>query len=267
VTRALHGDLGAVAPDDIAILLSHSGESEELLKLLPPLRELAHSLIAITGKPESTLARTADISIIYGPLTEACPNRLAPSASTAVMMAIGDALALSVSEARQFGPADFARFHPAGSLGRKLATVAQFMRTGPELRLAPATATVREVFAATHHTGRRTGAILLTHPDGTLAGLFTDSDLAKLFEARQDAAFDGPIEAVMTRNPVTVSPIDNLAAAVELLKDRKFSELPVLDDSGRPVGMLDITDVIGREPPANSNASRPPLRLLPRGAG
>lgn len=266
-TRAMHGDLGMVAPDDVAVLLSHSGESEELLRLLGPLKQFAAKLIAITSTATNTLAKAVDAAVVYGPLTEACPNKLAPSASTAVMMAVGDAVAFAVSEARQFGPADFARVHPAGSLGRKLATVAQHMRTGHELRLAPATATVREVFTAARHARRRTGAILLTHPDGTLAGLFTDSDLAKLFETRHDAAFDGPVSAVMTRNPLTVAPTAKLTEAIELLKDRKFSELPVLDTVGVPVGMLDITDVIGWEPPANAASPRPPLRLLPRGAG
>lgn len=211
-TRAVHGDLGAVHPDDVALLLSHSGESEELLRLIGPLRELASAVVAITGNPHGTLARSATVAIVYGPVVEACPLSLAPSSSTTVMIALGDALAFTLSERREFTAEQFARFHPAGSLGRKLAGVEAFMRTGPDLRTAAATETVRAVFARSKQSGRRTGAVVLLHPDGTLAGIFTDSDLARLFEKNADAAFDRPIAEVMTRNPLTVTTTD---------KDRK----------------------------------------------
>jgi arabinose-5-phosphate isomerase len=263
-TRAVHGDLGMVHPDDVALLLSHSGESDELVRLLNPLRKFASGLLAITGNPHGSLARTADAAIVYGPITEACPLALAPSTSTTVMIALGDALAFTLLEARQFTPEQFARFHPAGSLGRRLATVAECMRRGPELRTAAAADTVRTVFAKVRHSGRRTGAIMLVHPDGRLAGLFTDSDLARLFESRQDIALDGPIEAVMTRNPVVVAPEARVGEAIDLLKGRKISELPVVDADGRPVGMLDITDLIGFAAPDQAAESRPVLRLADR---
>jgi arabinose-5-phosphate isomerase len=263
-TRAVHGDLGMVHPDDVALVLSHSGESDELVRLLGPLRRVAASILAVTGNAESTVARAVDATIVYGPVTEACPLALAPSTSTTVMIALGDALAFTLLEQRQFTPEQFARFHPAGSLGRKLATVAECMRHGPELRLARTTDTVRAVFAQAKHTGRRTGAIMLTDADGRLAGLFTDSDLARLFESRRDDALDAPIATVMTKSPVVIAPDARLGEAIDLLKSRKISELPVVDADGRPVGMLDITDLIGLEPAAAGGESRPVLRLVDR---
>jgi arabinose-5-phosphate isomerase len=265
-TKAAHGDLGMVAPDDVALLLSHSGESAEIVRLLNPLREFAGGLLGITGNATGTLARFADAAIVYGPIAEACPNRLAPSTSTTIMLALGDALAFALSERRSFGPEDFARFHPAGSLGRKLAGVEAFMRSGEELRVAPMTDTVRSVFARTHRDGRRTGAIVLVDEAGTLTGLFTDSDLARIFERNDDAAFDRPIADVMTRTPITIRPTAKVAEAVELMKARKISELPVVDERGCPIGMIDITDLIGLEPPVVPGASRPALRLLAKPA-
>ena len=262
--RAVHGDLGMVHADDVALLLSHSGESEEIVRLLGPLRRLATGLLAITGNAKSSLARTADSAIVYGPITEACPLALAPSSSTTVMLALGDAIAFTLLEERQFTAEDFAKFHPGGSLGRKLATVEDTMRRGDELRIAPETETVRSVFARVRHEGRRTGAIMLVDADGRLAGLFTDSDLARLFEQRSDSLFDMPISSVMTKRPIVIGTAARVAEALHILKTRKFSELPVTDADGRPVGMLDITDLIGLEPAADAGQTRPPLRLADR---
>jgi arabinose-5-phosphate isomerase len=253
-TKAVHGDLGMVDAADVAVLLSHSGESEEVVRLLAPLKLAAKAIVAVTGKPHGTLARLADVAVIYGPLREACPNALAPSTSTTVTLAVCDALALTVSKRRQFTAADFAKFHPAGNLGRKLATVAQLMRTGDDLRIAGEHESVRAVFGHGRHRGRRTGAVMIVRPDGTLSGFFTDSDLARLFENRNDAAFDRPIAEVMTRDPLTVPATARLADAVDLLRGKKISELPVLDGAGRPIGLLDITDAIGEAP-------RPTLRI------
>jgi arabinose-5-phosphate isomerase len=247
-TKAMHGDLGMVHPNDIALVLSHSGESEEIVRLLGPMRQLALALIALTGNGRSTLARQADVALVYGPLDEACPLGLAPSTSTTVMIALGDALAFVLSQLREFTPEDFARFHPAGSLGRKLLKVEAAMRSGEELRLAPASTTVREVFSQAKRRGRRTGAVMLTDADGRLCGLFTDSDLARLFEQRRDAALDRPIHEVMTPQPLTVPQGTRVADAVAVLRRAKISELPIVDADGRPIGLLDITDVIGLLP-------------------
>src|SRR5207249_3184341 len=146
-------------PNDVVLILSHSGESEEIIRLLPPLRPLARALIGITGNAESTLARQTDVALILGPLEEVCPLGLAPSTSTTAMIAVGDALAFVLSRMRDFTREDFARFHPAGSLGRKLLKVDAVMRSGDELRQATARQTVREVFARVGRRGRRTGAV------------------------------------------------------------------------------------------------------------
>ncbi|CAN5365985.1 KpsF/GutQ family sugar-phosphate isomerase [soil metagenome] len=266
-TRAVHGDLGAVAPDDVALLLSHSGESEELLRLLYPLRNLTAGLIALTGNASGSLAKAVDTAIVYGPISEACPLSLAPSASTTIMLAVGDAIAFCLSEQRSFTHEDFAKFHPAGNLGRKLAAVESAMRTGTELRIASVNDTVRTVFTKARHEGRRTGAVMLLDTAGVLVGLFTDSDLARLLETNNNAAFDLPIAEVMTRSPLTVMPTVRLVEAVELMRSKKISELPVVDSAGHPVGMLDITDLIGLLPPGDSPQSRPPLKLFPASRG
>ncbi|MFO0937258.1 MAG: CBS domain-containing protein [Gemmataceae bacterium] len=248
--------MGMVHPDDAAILLSHSGESKELVRLLTPIKQLAARTIAITGRPHSTVARSVDIAISYGPISEVCPNALAPSTSTTVMMALGDAIALTLSRVRKFTADDFARYHPAGSLGRKLAQVEQLMRTGSELRIASQDEQVRNVFSRRNGGGRRTGAVMLIDEMGKLAGIFTDSDLARLFESKNDSAFDWPVRDVMTRDPLTVQASARLQDAVDLLRGKKISELPVVDELGRPIGLLDITDVIGTDA-----AGRPPLKL------
>jgi arabinose-5-phosphate isomerase len=258
--KALHGDLGMVHPDDVALILSHSGESEEIVRLLGPLRPLVRGLVALTGNARGTLARKADVAIVYGPLEEVCPLGLAPSASTTAMIALGDALAFVLSQERAFTHEDFARFHPAGSLGRKLLKVESVMRQGSELRRAAASETVRSVFARSRHAGRRTGAVMLVDDDGRLCGLFTDSDLARLIEARRDEALDRPIREVMTANPITVPLGVRVGEAVELLRRHKISELPVVDAEGRPAGLLDITDLIDMDPAD----SKPPVSLLPR---
>ena len=261
-TRAVHGDLGMVHPHDAVLVLSHSGESEELMRLLGPLKDLAGPLLAITANANSRLARAADSAIVYGPVIEACPLSLAPSTSTTVMLALGDAIALTLAELKQFRAEQFAQFHPAGTLGRKLSTVESAMRRGVELRLASAGATVRAVFAMARHGGRRTGAVMLTEADGRLAGLFTDSDLARLFENHADDAFDRPISEVMTRNPLTLTRHAKMVDALELLRRRKISELPIVDDAGQPIGLLDITDVIGLIEPDEPSASGEPPPIL-----
>jgi arabinose-5-phosphate isomerase len=257
-TRAMHGDLGMLHPDDVALILSHSGESEEIVRLLGPLRPLVRAVVALTGNANGTLARKADVAVVYGPLEEVCPLGLAPSASTTSMIALGDALAFVLSQERAFTHEDFARFHPAGSLGRRLLKVESVMRQGSELRIASANETVRSVFARSRHTGRRTGAVMLVDDDGRLCGLFTDSDLARLIEARRDAALDRPIREVMTAKPITIPLGVRVGDAVELLRRHRISELPVVDSNGKPAGLLDITDLIGVAPAESADAAPAP---------
>lgn len=242
--EAVHGDMGCIHERDLLLVLSNSGETQELCTLIPIVRKLGVRIIALTATDQSTLAAQSDIVLPFGRVREACPWGLAPTTSTTVMLAIGDALALVVSQQRGFTPENFARFHPAGNLGKRLKSVTDVMRPRDQLRIASACASVREVFATAAKPGRRTGAVLLVDDEGFLRGLFTDSDLARLLESRQDHALDQPIADVMTVNPMTVARSASFAQVIDLLAERKISELPVIDEQGRPVGLIDITDVI-----------------------
>ncbi len=255
-TAALHGDLGAAHPDDVALLLSHSGETEEIVRLAAPLRELVAAVVALTSNHIATLARLSDAVLAYGPLEEADPLGLAPSASTTVMLALGDALAFALMEISGFSAEHFGRLHPAGSLGRKLAIVDSVMRCGAALRSAGVDETVRSVFARSGRRGRRTGAVMLTEADGRLAGIFTDSDLARLIEKRTDHLLDRPIRELMTRDPLTIAAGARLPDALEIMRQHKISELPVVDAAGRPVGLLDVTDLLDLMPVDEDEAIR-----------
>jgi arabinose-5-phosphate isomerase len=257
----VHGDLGRVQPGDVILALSFSGETEELVRLLPAFRQRQTPIVAITGSARSTLANCADVPLILGPIREACPLGLAPTTSTTVMLALGDALAVVLGRLRQFTPEDFSRFHPGGNLGRKLARVDEVMRRLSDCRIAPHTHLVREVLVTASKPGRRTGAIMLVDDAGQLTGVFTDSDLARLLETRNEAALDQPIHMVMTRAPTTVATGSLMTAAVDLLVQRKISELPVVDDEGRPAGLIDITDVVAWLPPPDNTAETSPLSM------
>ncbi|HRA86636.1 MAG TPA: KpsF/GutQ family sugar-phosphate isomerase [Planctomycetaceae bacterium] len=243
-TEARHGDLGCIGPEDVVLVLSNSGESEELITLIPSLKMLRVPVIAVTRDSDNSLARLADVVVRVGKHQEAGELGLAPSCSTTSMLAIGDALALVISQSKGFTARDFATFHPAGSLGRQLCPVKDVMRSGKQLRVALEDETVREVMVFHSHPGRRTGAVILTNATGRLTGLFTDSDLARMFENRRDEQLDQPIRDVMTRNPITLGPDVLLPEAIHLMSDRKLSEVPVIDADRIPVGMLDITDVL-----------------------
>ena len=240
--EALHGDLGMIRPGTVVLALSHSGETGEIARLLPPLARRGIPLVALTAKATSTLGRAADVVIATGKLREADAHDLAPTVSTAAMLALGDALAILLSERAGFTPDRFAQFHPAGALGRKLAKVREVMRTGADVRVFEESVPVRAVLGT---GGRRTGAVMLTGPGGRLTGVFTDGDLARLLARRGEHELDGPIRGVMTRTPVTVGPDASADDAVALLRRRKLSELPVVDPAGAPVGIVDVTDLIG----------------------
>ena len=198
------------------------------------------------------MGRAAAVVLELGPLEEACPLGLAPTSSTTAMLALGDALALVASRMRNFGRDDFARFHPAGSLGQKLSKVEHHMRPLVQCRVASEDLTVREVLVCGSMPGRRTGATMLVDAEGKLSGIFTDSDLARLFEQRRDHSLDRPVSSVMTRNPLTAAAGGMMIEAVALLAKRKISELPVVDAAGRPLGLIDVTDVVGLLPAEES---------------
>jgi arabinose-5-phosphate isomerase len=253
--EAVHGDLGRLRPGDLALILSQSGETEEVVRILPLLGELGVPIVAITGRADSTLGRAAAVVLDLGPLEEACPLGLAPSTSTAAMLAVGDALALVASRMRHFGREDFARFHPAGALGWKLAKVERHMRPLSACRVAFEGISVREVLVAGALPGRRTGAIMLVDADGKLSGIFTDSDLARLVEHRREREFDAPIRSVMTAAPRRVAAGTTMGEAVVLLARHKISELPVVDAREKPLGLLDITDVVDMLPKEEAAAA------------
>jgi len=256
--EAMHGDLGRIHRDDVVLMLSQSGETAEILRLLPPLAKLGVPMIAVTGRADSTLASAATVTVELGDLKEACPLRLAPSTSTTAMMAVGDALALVASRMTGFREEDFARFHPGGSLGLKLSKVEEVMRPLSECRVAPQNKSIREVFIEVSRPGRRTGAIMLTDEHGALSGIFTDSDLARLFEEDRDDALGAAIGDVMTASPAVVTAGTMLPAAVDVLASRKISELPVVDAAGKPLGMIDITDVLAMLPSEETPSASPP---------
>ncbi|MFM7242812.1 MAG: SIS domain-containing protein [Planctomycetaceae bacterium] len=246
--EAMHGDLGAIRGDDVVLALSQSGETEEITRLLPHLAARRVAIVALTGRPDSSLGRAADVVVATGILREACTLGLAPSTSTSLMLALGDALALVTSSLRRFTAEDFAARHPGGSLGRQLMLVEDVMRPLAECRIAGPHDTVRDVFARPL-PARRTGAVMILDDAGTLAGIFTDSDLARLFERRHDTALDAPIGGVMTSRPTTLPAGTRLRDAVAILESRRLSELPILGHDGRPVGLVDIVDLVGLVPP------------------
>ena len=242
--EAIHGDLGRLRSRDVVLALSNSGETAEIVNLLPRIKSLGVSIVAMTSKLDSTLANHASLVLDFGRVDESCHLGLAPSASTTVMLALGDALALSVSQLRAFQATDFVKFHPGGSLGVKLSLVTEMMRPLKSCRVAEETKTVREIYVTHRGEQRRSGVVLLTDLSGKLSGIFTDSDLAKLLERQQDNQFDGPISDVMTHQPITVGANERMSVAIEILASRNISELPVVDHRNRPLGLIDITDVV-----------------------
>ncbi len=246
--EAVHGDLGRIAKDDWVLALSNSGETAELTLILPNLKRTAAGIISITAHDESTLGRASDVVIDFGSIQEACHLGLAPSTSTTAMVALGDALALVLSRARQFGVMDFAQFHPGGSLGKKLSNVEDIMRSIEKCRVAKETERVRDIYVRSSVSQRRVGVILIVDIEKKLTGIFTDSDLARLLERRNEAALDGAIGQVMTGNPISIAAGQRAEEAVKILSARNISELPVVDQAKRPIGIIDITDVISLFP-------------------
>jgi arabinose-5-phosphate isomerase len=255
--EAVHGDLGRLRDGDLVWALSNSGRSEELVRIASYLRENSSGLVAITAQEDNPLAVASDCVVTIGKHAEACPNGLAPTSSTAVMMAVGDGIAMLASRLRAFTPQDFARFHPGGALGQKLALVDQIMRPLDVCRIASLNSSVRQAMVTASQSPRRTGAVMLVDDDGRLAGLFTDSDLARLLETRNDAALDEPIAQRMTVQPTTATSGSLLSEAMAVISHRRISELPVIDSEHRPVGLLDITDLVSLSDSRDSVAVLP----------
>ena len=244
--EAVHGDLGSVRRGDVVLVFSYSGESDEILRMLSILKKLGHPTVAVTKSRQSGLGRFADITIAMGPVEEACPLGLAPSASTTAMLALGDALALGVMQLRNFTADDFAVFHPGGQLGRKLIRVAEAMtfKAGDNLPLAPDNLTVGQVLSQVARIKRRCGAVVLTDPtSGRISGIFSDGDLRRLVTS-DPLALQRPVADVMARDPKRIRG-DRLASeAMALMHQHRFDELPVVDEQDRPIGLIDVQDLV-----------------------
>jgi len=239
--EASHGDLGMVMPGDVFIAISYSGESEELLHIVPLLKRQGAKLITLTGNPQSTLAREADVHLDVAVAQEACPLNLAPTASTTASLALGDALAVALLDARGFSADDFARSHPGGSLGRRLLThVSDVMRTGDGIPAVPLGATLGQAVIEISRKGM--GMTAVVDDAQRIVGIFTDGDLRRGLEHDLDLRRTR-IDEVMTRNPRTIQPGALAAEAVEVMERTKSTQLPVVDGDGRLVGALNIHDL------------------------
>ena len=243
-----HGDLGMLQPGDVVLAFSYSGETDELLAILPTVLQLGAPLIALTGNKYSTLGRAASVVLDVSVEREACLLNLAPTTSTTAMMAMGDALAVSVMGARDFTPDDYARLHPAGSLGRRLTLrVADVMRTGEAVAIVPRTCTVLEVLFAI--TKAHAGAAIVTDEEGRVTGLMTDGDVRRHL-LDDPGLLAHPTGEAMTANPGVVTPEMLATAGLHRLDDfhplpgNKAGEAPVVDGDGRPVGMLMLKDLV-----------------------
>ncbi|MBI5510946.1 MAG: KpsF/GutQ family sugar-phosphate isomerase [Deltaproteobacteria bacterium] len=241
--EAVHGDLGRMTPEDVVLAMSYSGESEEIIRLIRPVKALGATLIALTGRATSTLGRHADVVVSVGNVAEACPMGLVPTASTTAMLVMGDALAIALFNRRGLDREDYARFHPGGQLGRKLMKVTEVMRTGLENPIARDTASLGAVVAVMTTTPGRPGAASIVDKHGKLVGFFTDGDLRRLLS---DPSFSVsvPIREVMHRSPKTVRHDQLMVEAEALLRKHKIDNVPVVDTHGRPIGLVVVQDLL-----------------------
>jgi arabinose-5-phosphate isomerase len=243
--EAVHGDLGRLHKNDTVLVLSYGGETDEIVRLINLVKQLEIKLIAITGDGDSTLSRYADVVLCMGRMTEACPLGVVPSVSTTCMLAIGDALALTVMKARNFSVEDYVRFHPGGSLGAKLLTVEQSMmfKSGEKLPLAEVTDTIKQLLEKTKDV-KRHGAVMVVDKAGKLAGIITDADIRRLMTKQGQKCFEFKAADVMTANCKKVR-LDALAAeATAIFHKYRVDELPVVDAGDKPVGLIDIQDIV-----------------------
>ncbi len=248
--EALHGDLGRLERQDVVVALSNSGSSKEILALLDHIKRRGATIIAMTGRADSPLGGHGDITVCYGDLAEACPLGLAPTVSTTVMLALGDALALAVMELRNFQPEDYALFHPGGALGRQFLKVEEVMtfRQGEQLCVVADSLTLGDALGQAEKVARRTGAMLLADGQGRLSGILTDADIRRQLVQAGDAGeplLTRPVAELMTKDPKRIG-LKNLASQAEAMMNQyRIDELPVVDEQGKPVGVIDVQDVLG----------------------
>ncbi|AXK71395.1 KpsF/GutQ family sugar-phosphate isomerase [Lysobacter sp. TY2-98] len=241
--EAAHGDLGMITDADVVLALSYSGESDEILTLMPVLKRQGNLVIAMTGRPASTMAREADVHLDVSVPAEACPLHLAPTSSTTASLAMGDALAVALLEARGFTADDFARSHPAGALGRRLLLhIADVMHAGDDLPVVRPSASVSE--ALVEMSRKRLGLTAVADETGRLLGVFTDGDLRRTLDDTQLDLRSATIEQVMTRQPRTIGADVLAVEAAHVMEQHKINGLLVVDGEGRVVGALNIHDLL-----------------------
>ncbi len=243
--EALHGDLGMIRPDDVAIMLSKSGTTEELVRLIPAVSKIGCKVILLTASRQSQCAKLADIVIGIGDTPEACPLGMAPSSSTAAMLAVGDALALTLMDITDVGPEQYAAYHPGGALGRSLMLVHEIMRTGPNCPTVHRDATLQDYDRVVRQAPLRAGAAVVVDDENRLVGFFTHGDLSRLL-GEPDHPAKRRLSDVMTASPKVVNMNDKVADALALMQPHGIDEIPVVDDDHRVVGMIDIQDLLTR---------------------
>ncbi len=244
--EAVHGDLGMLSSEDIAVLITNSGETDEIVRILPLIKRRGAGTIAICGRRESTVGRAVDVLLDASVEREACPLNLAPTSSAVAELALGDALAMALMAARGFSAEDFGQTHPGGALGRRvLLTVDDVMHGDGDNPTVPPDATVEEALLAMTNAAVR-GAVTIVDDDGKLLGLFTDGDFRRVVqrERNRDALMERPIREVMTTEPTVVRSGTLAIDALNLMDEREFDNVPVIDAEGRAVGMLDIQDLM-----------------------
>ena len=241
-TEALHGDLGRVTKDDLILALSNSGETEEIVRILPIVKKIGAKLIAMTGSVKSHLAKNADCVIDVSVKSEACPLGLAPTTSTTAMLAMGDALAIALLEKKGFKEKDFAFYHPGGILGKRLLlTVGDIMRKGNASPIVKENARVKDVLIVV--TKARAGSASVVDARGKLIGIFTDGDLRRHLGSDPDL-INRKVRDVMTKGPSTIRKERLAAEAFDMLRSKRIDELPVVDDKCRPIGLIDVQDLL-----------------------
>ena len=240
--EASHGDLGMITPDDVVLALSNSGETAEVLAILPVIKRKGTALIGMTGRPQSALAQLSDVHLTVAVSEEACPHNLAPTSSTTAALAMGDALAIALLEARGFTPEDFAMSHPGGSLGRRLLLkVDDIMHAGEQLPVVASGTSLSE--ALLEMTRKGLGMTAITRDDGTLAGIFTDGDLRRMLDRDIDIR-KATIDEVMVAQPITIEPGHLAAEALQIMESRKINGLMVCDQDRKPLGAFNMQDLL-----------------------
>jgi arabinose-5-phosphate isomerase len=242
--EAMHGDLGMVGADDIFLAMSYSGETDELNILLPSIRNIGCTVIALTGNPASTLAKHSDIVIDVGVEKEACPLGLAPTASTTALLAMGDALAVVLINKKQFKTSDFKRFHPGGALGQRLSSqVKDIMLTSNAVPTAVTSISMQKAVEEMDRHGL--GALIIVDENQKLAGIITDGDLRRLI-ARQQPVFEQPLTTVMTRSPLHAFSQTPVYDALNIMEQHEITVLPIIDRDRRVLGILHLHDILGK---------------------